>query len=41
MRLLPNLVSAEIVPGAGHMMVHPQPCWVMDRILACYERYAV
>jgi pimeloyl-ACP methyl ester carboxylesterase len=40
-RLLPNLISAEIVPGVGHMMVHPQPGWVMDRILAFYERYAV
>lgn len=27
--------------GVGHMMVHPQPSWVMDRILAFYERYAV
>jgi pimeloyl-ACP methyl ester carboxylesterase len=41
MRLLPNLISAEIVPGVGHMMVHPQPGWVMDRILAFYARYAV
>jgi pimeloyl-ACP methyl ester carboxylesterase len=41
MRLLPNLISAEIVPGVGHMMVHPQPGWVMGRILAFYARYAV
>ena len=41
MRLLPNLISAEIVPGVGHMMVHPQPGWVMDRILGFFERYAV
>jgi pimeloyl-ACP methyl ester carboxylesterase len=41
MRLLPNLISAEIVPGVGHMMVHPKPGWVMDRILDFFERYAV
>jgi pimeloyl-ACP methyl ester carboxylesterase len=40
-RLLPNLISAEIVPGVGHMMVHPRPGWVMDRILAFFARYAV
>jgi pimeloyl-ACP methyl ester carboxylesterase len=39
-RLLPNLINAEIVPGVGHMMVHPKPGWVMDRILAFYSRYA-
>jgi pimeloyl-ACP methyl ester carboxylesterase len=39
--LLPNLVAAEIVPGVGHLMVHQQPDWVIARLTAFLERYAV
>ncbi len=39
-RLLPNLVNAEIVPGVGHSMIHRQPDWVISRVLTFIERYA-
>ena len=37
--LLPNLVSAEIVPGVGHSMIHRQPDWVISRVISFLERY--
>ncbi len=36
-RLLPNLVTAEIVPGVGHSMIHRQPDWVISRVLHFIE----
>ena len=41
LRLLPNLVRAEIVPGVGHSMIHKQPDWVTARIINFLDRYAV
>jgi len=38
--LLPNLVTAEIVPGVGHSMIHRQPDWVISRVLNFLERYS-
>jgi pimeloyl-ACP methyl ester carboxylesterase len=40
LRLLPNVIAAEIVPGVGHMMVHKQPDWVIRRVISFLERYA-
>lgn len=40
-KLLPNLLSAEIVPGVGHSMEHEQPDWVIARVRNFLERYAV
>jgi pimeloyl-ACP methyl ester carboxylesterase len=37
-KLLPNLVRAEIVPGVGHSMLHRQPDWVISRVLRFLER---
>ena len=31
--LLPKLISAEIVPGVGHSMIHSEPGWVIDRVV--------
>ena len=39
--LLPNVISAEIVPGVGHLMIHEQPDWVIARVISFLERYAV
>jgi pimeloyl-ACP methyl ester carboxylesterase len=39
--LLPNVVAAEIVPGAGHMMTHERPDWVLARVISFLERYAI
>jgi hypothetical protein len=41
LRLLPNAISAEVVPGVGHMMEHSQPDWVVGRVSRFLERYAV
>jgi pimeloyl-ACP methyl ester carboxylesterase len=41
LKLLPNLVIAEIVPGVGHSMIHQQPDWVTWRVLDFLARYAV
>ena len=38
--LLPNLVTAEIVPGVGHSMIHRKPDWVTSRVLNFLERQA-
>jgi hypothetical protein len=37
--LLPNLISAEIVPRVGHSMIHQQEDWVTSRVLNFLERY--
>ena len=39
--LLPNVITAEIVPGVGHMMIHKQPDWIHTRVISFLERYAV
>jgi pimeloyl-ACP methyl ester carboxylesterase len=39
--LLPNVIAAEIVPGVGHSMVHPEHDWVIRRVRSFFERYAV
>jgi len=41
LRLLPNLVRAEIVPGVGHSMIHKRPNWVTARIISFLDEYAV
>jgi pimeloyl-ACP methyl ester carboxylesterase len=41
LRLLPNAIIAEVVPGVGHSMIHTQPDWVISRVLNFLERYAV
>jgi len=41
LRLLPNLVQAEIVPGVGHSMLHPRPDWVSGRVIRFLDQYAV
>jgi pimeloyl-ACP methyl ester carboxylesterase len=38
--LLPNLISAEIVPGVGHSMIHSQADWVTSRVLNFLDIYA-
>ena len=40
LKLLPNVVIAEIVPGVGHSMIHRQPDWVISRVMNFLERYA-
>ena len=40
-RLLPNVIAAEIVPGVGHSMEHRRPDWVISRVVSYLERYAV
>ncbi len=40
LRLLPNVSTAEVVPGVGHAMVHRQPDWVIGRVLSFLERNA-
>lgn len=40
LKLMPNVIAAEIVPGVGHTMVHQQPNWVVGRVLQFLERYA-
>ncbi len=40
LRLLPNVITAEIVPGVGHSMVHRQPDWVIARVIRFLEGYA-
>jgi pimeloyl-ACP methyl ester carboxylesterase len=39
--LLPNVITAEIVPGVGHSMVHRQPDWVIARVIRFLETYAI
>jgi len=39
-RLLPGLITAEIVPRVGHTMEHQQSDWVIARVLAYLEQYA-
>jgi pimeloyl-ACP methyl ester carboxylesterase len=41
LRLLPNVIAAEVVPGVGHSMIHGQPDWVIGRVAGFLERYAV
>jgi len=41
LRLLPNVIAAEVVPGVGHSMIHRQPDWVIGRVISFLERYAV
>jgi pimeloyl-ACP methyl ester carboxylesterase len=41
LRLLPHVITAEIVPGVGHSMIHRQPDWVTLRVTSFLERYAV
>ena len=41
LKLLPNLIAAEVVPGVGHSMIHSQPDWVIGRVAGFLERYAV
>jgi hypothetical protein len=41
LRLLPDVVTAEIVPGVGHAMVHRQPDWVIARVAGFLERHGV
>lgn len=41
LRLLPHVITAEIVPGVGHSMVHRRPDWVTGRAIRFLERYAV
>ena len=41
LRLLPNAVTAEIVPGVGHAMVHREPNWVIARVLRFLKKWAV
>jgi pimeloyl-ACP methyl ester carboxylesterase len=38
--LLPNLISAEIVPGVGHMMTHERLDRVIPRVLSFLENHA-
>ena len=40
-RLLPNVVAAELVPGVGHSMEHRQPDWVINRVIGYLDQYAV
>jgi pimeloyl-ACP methyl ester carboxylesterase len=41
LQLLHNLVSAEVVPGVGHGMVHQDPTWVTNRVIRFLNEYAV
>jgi pimeloyl-ACP methyl ester carboxylesterase len=41
LRVLPNLVSAEVVPGTGHGMNADKPAEVNQRLLAFLQKYAV
>jgi pimeloyl-ACP methyl ester carboxylesterase len=41
LRLLPNVVTAEVVPGVGHAMVHRQADWVIGRVTSFLEKHAV
>jgi pimeloyl-ACP methyl ester carboxylesterase len=41
LKLLPNLIRAEIVPGVGHSMIHRQPDWVISRVSSFLANYAV
>ena len=41
LKLLPNVVKAEIVPGVGHSMEHRHPDWVVSRVVDYLEKYAV
>jgi pimeloyl-ACP methyl ester carboxylesterase len=33
LKLLPNVLRAEMVPGVGHAMIHRQPDWVISRVV--------
>jgi pimeloyl-ACP methyl ester carboxylesterase len=39
-KLLPNVITAEIVPGVGHSMIHSEPDWVPSRVIDFIERHA-
>ena len=41
LRLLPNVITAEVVPGVGHMMTHERLDRVIPRVTSFLERYAV
>ena len=41
LRILPNVIAAEIVPDVGHAMLHRQPDWVTKRVRAFLDHYAV
>ncbi len=41
LRILPNVIAAEIVPDVGHAMEHRQQDWVIARVLNYLEKYAV
>lgn len=41
LRLLPNVIAAEIVPGVGHSMVHREPDGVITRVTSFFEKYGV
>jgi pimeloyl-ACP methyl ester carboxylesterase len=41
LRLLPNVITAEIVPRVGHSMVHREPDWVIARVMRFLTQYAV
>ena len=41
LELLPNLISAEVVPGVGHSMIHSEPDWMTGRVIRFLDRYAV
>lgn len=40
LELLPNLISAEIVQGVGHSMVHKEPEFVVSKVLNFLEKNA-
>lgn len=39
--LLPNVITAEIVPGVGHGMINERPDQVIGRVISFLERHAV
>lgn len=39
LKLLPNLIKAEIVPGVGHSMIHREPDWVPYRVVNFINNY--
>jgi pimeloyl-ACP methyl ester carboxylesterase len=41
LKLLPNIIAAEIVPDVGHSMEHRQPDWVISRVLDTLGKIAV
>lgn len=39
--LLPNVITAEIVPEVGHSMIHRNPDWVIGRVLRFIEENVI